>query len=196
MQVFLEDIARLGTPPYAYESADHYQADVRRLGEIVAESGDLSEVDAYARVICSHRAGAGSVLAFTTATPNFCWDMDKDSPFYAVECFLEDVSDPAAAFESESPAEDDDPEDEAMEAVELVDGSVGDGAVGPMAQRDLTYYVFLDDGATYSGLGGCTIVGIRSSNRRAWRALDADDFEAFFDRADLVEPIPVPAWPA
>lgn len=80
MQVFLEDIADLGEPPYWYESAEEFRADTKRLGQIVAESGDFSEVSEYARWICSHAAGAESVLAFANATPNFCWDMDRDSP--------------------------------------------------------------------------------------------------------------------
>lgn len=163
--MFLSDIADLGQPPDCYDDAEAYHADVQRLGEIVAKSGAFSEVEDYARWICSHAAGAASVLAFSTATPNFCWDMDRDSPFYAVECFTEDVSDAASAIESESPTADD-------EDNRRGDDPVSQPAAAPPAESDLAFFVFLDDGDTYSSLDGCLVVGIRAENRRAWRALD------------------------
>jgi hypothetical protein len=113
MQVILDDIAHLGTPPDLYENAEQYHADIQRLGALVAEfGGDFLGVDDYARLICHVDGGAESILAYTTGRPNFCWDMAPNSPFYAVECFIDDVSDAAAAIESGSPTEDDDSEDE------------------------------------------------------------------------------------
>ncbi|MGK2849382.1 MAG: hypothetical protein ACSLFN_00485 [Candidatus Limnocylindrales bacterium] len=57
---------------------------------------------------------------------------------------------------------------------------------------ELHYLVFLDDGETYSSLDGCLIIGIRSGNRDATDALDAEDFEEVFDLADVVLPIEEP----
>lgn len=191
MQVFLEDIADLGEPPYCYESTEEFRADIKRLGEIVAESGDFSEVQEYARWICSHAAGAESVLAFATATPNFCWDLDRDSPFYAVECFIEEVSAAADEFKSASAIGNDSADFDP--ANKETAGDTGLGMAAPLATPELEYFVVLDDGETYSSLEGCVVVGIASANRRARRALEEEDFEALFERADLVEPVAVPA---
>lgn len=58
---------------------------------------------------------------------------------------------------------------------------------------DLDYFVFLDDRESWSGLEGCSIVALRPSNKRAWGALDAEDFDTLFEMADAVFPVTAPA---
>lgn len=58
--------------------------------------------------------------------------------------------------------------------------------------KKLSYYVILNDGETYSGLEGCTIVGIAARNRAALSALDEEEMEVVFERADFVAAIEAP----
>lgn len=191
MQEFPGDITDLGEPPYCYDSVAEFRADTKRLGEIVAVTGDFSEVMEYARWICSHAAGAASVRTFATAEPNVCWDMDRDSPFYAAESFTEEVSDAAEAFKSTSAMGNDPAGSDPVNSETA--GDAGPGIAAPRGRPELEYFVILDDGQTYSGLDGCVVIGIDGANRRARRALEDEDFDALFESADLVEPIAVPA---
>jgi hypothetical protein len=57
----------------------------------------------------------------------------------------------------------------------------------------MNYYVFLDDGETYSGLEGCVIIGIADGNEAAIEALNNDEFSEVRDLADSVTAVPKPS---
>ena len=59
-------------------------------------------------------------------------------------------------------------------------------------KKSINYFVVLNDGATYSSLEGCRIVGIDSRNKPANQALDDEDIDTAFDCADVVAAIEVP----
>lgn len=60
---------------------------------------------------------------------------------------------------------------------------------------ELDFYVFLDDGETWSSLDGATIVGLAKANEAAETALYDGDWDELFRLADLVVPVAPPAEP-
>ena len=180
--------AGLGDHPEWYRDATVYRADIRRIAQIVAADGgyDFDGVEEYAQAICARGRGAASVLAYSTASPNIFMPMDHDSPLYAIACFQEDVGDEVDELCQDANSIED------TETVAPTNGDAIDERVeGSQEKKELSYYVFLNDGDTYSSLDGCLLVGFSETNRRARQALDQEDFETLFDHADVVESITV-----
>ncbi len=176
--------AGFGDRPERYCDATEYRADIQRIARIVADHGgsDFGGVEEYAQAICARGRGTASVLAYSTASPNIFMPMDHDSPLYAIACFKEGVG----AEVDQLPRVAEPSDDIEMPTTDEIDERVDESE-----ENEMSYSVFLDDRDTYSSLDGCLVVGFSETNRRARQALDQDEFNTLFDRADVVVPITV-----
>lgn len=56
----------------------------------------------------------------------------------------------------------------------------------------MEYYVFLNDGETYSGVEGATIVGVDETSKAVQHAFDIEDWDRLFRLAKVVVPVTAP----